>query len=382
MERLREFLVIHDDTPRRGLRVLAGLLLLVGMMLVFVRRSSLGDSWGDVPLLLVLLAPCVFLYGIGLLAAREDAETRGWESVYVVAGLLLIPLVGFQFLEVIDGNENASLNSVWIFGLTAAAGVVAGLLAGVRFALLAAGLAAIIVWLAIFDEILEDGVGADIGTFRGLLVLIALILLAAAFFVWRRDSHRGLDERVERHNEASVGSHGEAHRGGALGRLSELGRPLDRELARGAEIVTAAGVAAVTAGAISVASVTALIPFAEPPALEASLFWDVELIVASIALIAFAAWSGTRGPGYAGAFGLLFFIAIVGLDLDDSSPAGKLIGWPLILLVLAALAFVASLVPDLGRDRFSRRDGGDGPSAPAVAAPPPPASPGSPGEPR
>jgi len=108
MERLRELLAIDDDTPRRGLRLLAGLLLVLGMMLVFVRRSSLGDRWGDLPLLLVLLAPCVFFYGIGLLAAREDAQTRGWESVYVVAGLLLIPLVGFQFLELIDGRAFSS----------------------------------------------------------------------------------------------------------------------------------------------------------------------------------------------------------------------------------------------------------------------------------
>jgi len=381
MERLRELLAIDDDTPRRGLRLLAGLLLVLGMMLVFVRRSSLGDRWGDLPLLLVLLAPCVFFYGIGLLAAREDAQTRGWESVYVVAGLLLIPLVGFQFLELIDGDENAPLNSAWIFGLTAAAGVAAGLLAGVRFALLAAGLAAIIVWLAIFDEVLEDGVAGDIGTFRGLMVLIALILLASAFLLLRRDSRGGLGDRVERHGEGALAGPGEGPRGGGvLGRFAELGRPLDLGVARGSELVTAAGVAAVTAGAISVARVTALVPFGEPPPFEASLFWDLELLVVSLALIAFAAWSGTRGPGYVGAFGLLFFITIVGLDLDDDSPEGSLLGWPLILLVLGALAFVASLVPGLGTDRFGRRGGGDGPAAPAPGTVPaaPPAGPAAP----
>lgn len=369
MNRLRELLVIDDDTPRRGLRLLAGLLLAVGMMLVFIRRASLGESWGDVPLLLVLLAPCVFLYGIGMLAAREDAETRGWESAYIVAGLLLIPLVGFQFLEVVDGDQAASLNSAWIFGLTAAAGVAAGLLAGVRVALLVAGLATIIVWLAVFDELLADGIGADIGTFRGLMVLIALILLAAGLALLHRDSQHGLGDRLDRHGEGGPGNQAEAHRLGLRDRFSELGRPLAHELARGAELVTAAGVAVVTAGAISIASVTALIPFAEPPALEASLLWDVELLVASLALLAFSAWSGARGPGYVGALGLLFFIFIVGLDLDDSSPAGKLIGWPLIVLVLAALAFVASVIPGLGTDRFAKRGTGGDPTAPVPPAP-------------
>ena len=368
MERLRELLAIDDDTPRRGLRLLAGLLLVLGMMLVFVRRSSLGDRWDDLPLLLVLLAPCVFLYGIGLLAARTDAATRGWESVYVVAGLLLIPLVGFQFLEVIDGDENAPLNSAWIFGLTAAAGVAAGLLAGVRVALLVAGLAAIIVWLTIFEEILEDGVAADVGTFRGLMALIALILLAAAFLLLRRDAPGGLGERIERHGEGQPASHREGGRGRVLSRFAELGRPPDRDLARGSELITAAGVAAIVAGGISVATITALVPFATPPPFEASLLWDLELLVASLALVAFAAWSGTRGPGYVGAAGLILFIIIVGLDLDDDSPAGKLIGWPLILLALGALAFVASLVPGMGTDRFGRRGGGQAPAGTTPAA--------------
>jgi len=45
-----------------------------------------------------------------------------------------------------------------------------------------------------------------------------------------------------------------------------------------------------------------------------------------------------------GAVGLTIFVVIVGLDLDDSSPAGKILGWPLVLLILAAAALAASVL--------------------------------------
>ncbi len=77
---------------------------------------------------------------------------------------------------------------------------------------------------------------------------------------------------------------------------------------------------------------------------------------------------------YVGAFGILFFVLVVGLDLDDSSPAGKLLGWPLIVLILGAAAFAARFVPSLRLDRL-RPGASEPPPPPAPHAPPPPGQP-------
>lgn len=353
--RVQEMLAT-DDQPRRALRLLGGLLLGIGMLLVFVRRSGGVDGWSEFPLFLVLLAPCLFLYGTGLAAARREPIARGWESAFVVFGLLLIPFVGFQLVELLDGNTASSLNVAWIFALTALAGFAAELVGRVRFGLLLAALAAVIAWLALWDEILAEGL-SDVGTLRGMLVLIALILAAAGFLLARREP--GDTATLDRAADTRTTGSGRFARGGIA-----PGPGADRM----SELVTGAGVAAVAAGAISIGAIAGRIPFADPPATEASLLWDVWLLVASLALIGFGAWVSSRGPAYVGAVGILFFVLIVGFDLDDESPAGKLLGWPLIVLVLGALAFLASLAPG-GPDRFRGRGTG------ATAAPPPPPEP-------
>jgi hypothetical protein len=45
-----------------------------------------------------------------------------------------------------------------------------------------------------------------------------------------------------------------------------------------------------------------------------------------------------------GAVGIATFVLLVGTDLDDSSPEGSVVGWPLILLLGAALAIAASFM--------------------------------------
>jgi hypothetical protein len=261
------------------------------MLLVGFRRSNLGDPWGDLALLLVALAPCAFLYGVGFVGARATGETRPWQAVYLVFGTLLVPLVLFQFIELIDGDTEAPLNIAWFLLVTAVAGKVAALFAGERFGLLIAGLASIVAWLALWDEILSDGVFDDIGTLRGLLVLIGLLLAAGAVVMWWLDRE---------------------------GRMPFGVRSVP-DSPRAGELVTAAGVAAVAAGAISIGAFpNAFFPLADDttslfgPPVEASLLWDLELLIASLALIGAGSWLGIRGPVYVGAIGLASFAHIVG----------------------------------------------------------------------
>ena len=73
------------------------------------------------------------------------------------------------------------------------------------------------------------------------------------------------------------------------------------------------------------------------------------ICLVSLGLIAHGVAAGVRGTTYIGAFGLIAFIAQVGLDLDDDSPAGHAVGWPLVLLLLGGVALAGSVLPALRR---------------------------------
>ena len=299
----------NDDTRAESLRALGGLLFGVGVLVLLIRRTSFENPWGDFPLFLAWLVPALILYGGGIIAARA-AEPRLWHSVWVVFGILFVYGTLIQFLTLIDSNPDSPLNTVWTLCFVAAVAAAAALFARVQFGWLVAGVALAIAWLALWDEFLENGVGDDVGTFRGLCMIAAVALVAGAWMLERRG----------------------------------------RERAEATELVTAAGlIFLLGAGLVSlVAAVGAFFaPFGAAPAgagvAEASLFWDLVLLVGSIVLIAAGGFARARGPVYVGAIGLLTFVALVGGDLDDDSPAGKIIGWPLILLVLALLAMAASV---------------------------------------
>ena len=43
----------------------------------------------------------------------------------------------------------------------------------------------IVSWSALWDKILSDGIGQHFGIYRGLLIILAGLLFAAAFAAWR-----------------------------------------------------------------------------------------------------------------------------------------------------------------------------------------------------
>jgi hypothetical protein len=179
VDRLRSLLAT-DDEGQQALRVLGGMLLGAGMLVLAIRRSSdFANPWGDGLLFLVLLAPCVFLYGLGMLTARGSDVRRSWQAAYLVFGVLLVPLVLFQLVEWVGASPDAPLNVAWVFLLSAVAGVAAALLGGVRVGLLLASLALVVAWVALWDELLSDGAFEDRTVLRWLLLAIAAILVAA-----------------------------------------------------------------------------------------------------------------------------------------------------------------------------------------------------------
>lgn len=311
MEQLRR-IQAGDDVRTEGLRALGGLLLGIGVLVLLYRKTSFAEPWGDFTVFVALLLPALLLYGVGILAARA-AEPRAWHAVWVVFGIFFVYATLSQFLTLIDGDVGAPLNVAWTFGVLAAVAVVAALFARVRFGWLVAGIALTVSWFALWDQILENGVGDDAGTFRGLAMVAALLLLLGAFMLTRR-------ERT------------------TLPEASELVTAGGLVFLLGAGIISLSGAfAAGIAGAIApTATVT------ESGGVEPSLFWDLVLLVGSVGLVGLGSFVSSRGPIYVGALGIGIFVTIVGADLDDDSPAGAVVGWPLILLLAAAAAIVAS----------------------------------------
>jgi hypothetical protein len=302
--------LFEPDEARDMLRKLGGLLVGLGLFMVFIRKSdsSLGGTWGDWGLLIVLLLAFAFLYGMGMLGRLNTAGLRPWEAVYIVFGVLIAPFVLFQFVEAVNGTPGASLNVFWIFLVTGGLAAAASLVAGVGYTLLLASLALIVSWSALWNKILSDGITAHYGVYRGLLLILAALLLGAALAAYLADRDRG--------------------RG------------------RANEVVTGAAVSAVLAGAISFTKLFSS-PFFNPPTAESAFFWELVLLAVSLLAIAYGTRLGSRGTTYVGGIGLFIFLIVAGSDINDATPAGKIVGWPLVLVVGGLLAFAASLVPGL-----------------------------------
>lgn len=325
------------DDGRDALRALAGLLIGLGLVMVFVRKSSslLGEPWGDFGLFLVLLAATGFLYGVGMAARAATAEPRRWEAVYVVFGIFLVPLTLLQFVQLVNGDTSASLNITWIFLVTAVLAAYAGM-NGFRYGWLLASLSAIVAWSALWNKIISGGLSDHFDTYRLLLLVVAALILGAG---WALASASARDD-----------DDGDAF----------------------SEFVTGAALAAVAAGALSFGQVAALTTGASVPSgLDSAVGWELILLVVSLAAIAYGSRAGARGPAYVGGFGLFAFLLVAGLDLNSSTPHGDLVGWPLLLIVLGLVAFVVSMRTGGASTLTKPRE-----AAGTPAEPPPPPPPG------
>jgi len=227
-----------------------------------------------------------------------------------VFGLLLIPASLFLFVDWVGGNTAAPLNATWIFVLSGLLGFVAGLAGRVRYCCLLASLMLLIAWLSLWDEILSGGLGAHIDASRWLLLAggIGLLTLAGAIGMRRSDGSA-------------------------------------------ADVVTAGGVALISAGGLTALAILAVGFLSGPAGFDSGVFWDTELLVVSLALLAYGIGNGVRGTTYIAALGLAGFAFQAGTDFSNPLQPGDIVGWPLVLLVAGAIALAISIAPALRRSR-------------------------------
>jgi hypothetical protein len=324
-------LLAPDDT-RDALRGLGGLLLGIGVLMLILRR---GEDPGDFLTFLLYAVAAVYLYG-AVFTDRYTNGIRPWASIHSVFGLLFIPLALTEFIDLIDGDSGSSWNVFWIFGVTAAAAFYAGAVKGIRFQLLAGSIAAIISWSALWDELLGDeGIAGHFGTYRGLLGILSILLLAGALYLWRQ----GEDTRV-------VGT-----------AVQPAG---DQGLWKASELLTGAGISAVIATSLGISSVAQFAaPFGlgEITVVQTSNTWDILLLLISLGLVGLAAVIGVRGPAYVGAIGLALFLLIVGLDLNERQEAqpDKVGAWPIILLIVGGIFVALSAIREASLGDGPRR---------------------------
>ena len=344
------------DEGRDALRTLAGLLLGLGFFMTFERKSGdLSNGWGDWGLFITLLIITVFLYGVGLAGRMSTPTVRAWQSVYLIFGVLLIPFLLFQFIEAVNGTATADLNVFWVLLVTAAAATFAALVADVRYGLLLTTIFVIVSLSALWDKILSNGLIAHYGIYRGLLVIYGLVFLAFAFVVYRFDP---------------------------LARLRPGGvvTPEPERWLRAQDVITGAALSAVLAGSITFTAFFAQTDsLFTPPVASPSLLWDLELLVASLLAVIWGARFAVRGPTYVGAIGLLVFLIDVGSEVGVDVPASTIVGWPLILAIVGAALFVASLMPDVttpDAEAKLRGTAGTGPAPPPGPGPGPTAGAG------
>ena len=311
-----------DDT-RDALRKLGGLLLGLGALMIYIRKGPFltvnDDQWAAFPIFLVLAIPAVYLYG-SILTRPQTGELRAWQVVHSVFGLLFVPLALLQFVDMIGGNPNASLNLFWVFLVTAGLAFYAGAVVGVRVQLLLGSITLIIAWTGLWNELLSGGIAAHWGVYRGLLGLIAIGLLAGGLYLWR--TNPGSDEVAAT----------------ATGPSGDLG------LWKASELLTGAGIAAVIGCGLGITAFglnTGIRP------IETTNAWDILLLLVSLGLVAIGSQIGVRGPVYVGAIGLVLFLVIAGFDLNSSPPQPFKMGiWPWVLLGLGLIGLVLSFTKE------------------------------------
>jgi hypothetical protein len=277
----------------RGPMAAAGLVTLaIAVFLIDIRFTT---DWSAGGRLVVTAIPALLALGVAWFAPLDDVPPP-WLSAILVAELVLVLLALGNLADALgaDGEFQTSGSLTWIGLLVTMLAVVSSRRHNSAVMALLAGLIGTVTLLAAVDWIFD--LGSPLRTFRWLLMLAAILLGAAGISV------RGARPR------------------------------------HGVALINAAGL--VTLGLAFTFAVGAI---ASPFGSGATAGWGWELFVLLVgaALVGFAVTNKEPGPGYLGAIVLLAFV----LMAANSGESPSLVGWPLVLLVVAIALLALGLRP-------------------------------------
>ncbi|HEU4974813.1 MAG TPA: hypothetical protein VFT50_06950 [Baekduia sp.] len=283
--------------PFRGDVIAAGVVVLV--TLIWLLEARFGDDWATGVHLLYAAPAALFTAAIAVLAPMEREEPRAYQSVLYVASfaLGLAALANLADALGADGIGGAGART-WTFAL----------------------LAALSLWFATQRN-------SAVSTLLGAL---AAGLALLSFVQWAFDAHGAGTTRWVLLAEMV---------GFTIGALGQR----DRHPRHGVALVDAAGVAVVLIGLTLVAEafgailVAGLTDGGDPA--SAAWGWQLLLLGAGFGLIAYSGVDRERGPAWLGLLSLAIFVLL--------AADGGFVGWPLVLLVVAAALLAVGLRPTL-----------------------------------
>lgn len=312
--------------PHRGDLIAAAVVpLTVAVVMINVRMNS---TWAaGIHLVLTALA-CGLVLGMGLLSEVEPDEPRAYQVVLYLTGLTLLAVALYRVAQVLGVHDPlaASGTLTWTAAAFAAFAAVPAWGRGspvcVLVEVVAGGLA-----LEAFVDWVFDPHGPSTG--RYVLLLLIAVYVAA---------HLQMRERRPRH---------------------------------AVQLVNAAGLATIV---LALTFVGAL-PFAGVGggASGPGAGWELVLVALGFGLVAFASVDRQPGAAYLGFAVLALFAILVGRPGSDRA---SLVGWPLLLLLLAGAGIAAGLRP-LQPLPPEPRSGPDAPTVPVAPAAAGPETPGS-----
>jgi|GEM_PF-2505692 len=289
--------------PHRGDVVAAGAVPLAVVAIVIELRMR---QWSLGPRFVVIALIAGLILTMGWLSELEGPAPRPYHSVLLVAGLLPL-IVAFQLLAEVLGAHRppGSGGDVWTFGLEAVIAGLAARRANSGICTLIAALAAAVAVEALVSWAFQPH---GLGTFRAILLVLTLALIAGAI---------RLRDRRRRHAVQLINA------GGVLTLVLELTFLVGTLVSVAASRL---GGGSLLGGAVS----------------SASFGWKLYVLAVGLGLVAYAAVDREPGPAYLGTAVLAAFAVMVGIQV---SGRGSLVGWPLFLLIIGGAGLAIGLRP-------------------------------------
>ena len=320
---------LETDETRDLLREIAAVLIGLGASMWVLRTGSAAGAFAS---FCILAIPAALLLRMSLSKFPSERSAAPWQAVVSTVGLLLLVLSLRQLANWFGepGDAANGINVFWVFGLGALVALRVARMSGARFQILLSCRLAGVSLAGFLDAVLDDGIAANFGVFRGSMFIFSLLLAGLGVVVLRS---RGVGQR----SIASATPDPDRQR-------------VSREAS---EVFCGAASIAVFACGYGITSALGLIPtIAGVDSAGSGVVWEVLLLLTGIAAVAAGSEIGSRGLTWVGGIGLILFFYVVGLDVHSGERRPDSFGvWPALLLAVGAIFLLVSLSPQATRGR-------------------------------